>query len=396
LQPPTELEDKGKAATPRRRTSVQTLTRTALIAGLLAAGTAAVAYESRSGGALEEAGIGSAVVFAGSVAIFALVALFAYERKQLLERSVGGHNAPEVAGRPAARTPGSGRALWGVGQCVASGPGPVADRRPIEALLKKKKDGIPPSVARPAAHAVRDAEPTIERKAPLSPPNERGVRESGEERFSVVSGGALEPFRADSNAPASSTKIPRPEEARAAEKVGPRSRAERCEALRTEGRLEEAARIARQGLADEEEPGPLLLELSRAYAAMGRTGEAVDTARDALFVWRSRETVEHLMRILTDLRRFASEDGAMLRRAASRHPNRALLRHAAGVFESLHGSPQAAGTHLRAALGLETDPTRCAAIKLALARLTQADPVGPGIDAGGVRKDELTSAAQRS
>ena len=99
-----------------------------------------------------------------------------------------------------------------------------------------------------------------------------------------------------------------------------------------------------------------------------------DAARDALFAWRSRETVEHLIRILTALHGFEAEDGEVLRRAASRHPEQPLLRHAAGVYELSHGSREAAEAELRAALALDPEPDERAAIELDLERL-----LGPGI-----------------
>jgi thioredoxin-like negative regulator of GroEL len=131
---------------------------------------------------------------------------------------------------------------------------------------------------------------------------------------------------------------------------------DRSIALSAEGRFAEAARVAHEGLADGEDPGPLLVALSHAHLARGQIDQAIDAARDALFVSRSRDSVAHLIRVLTQTRRFGPEDGPMLRRAAARHPERAMLRHALGVFEALHGDAGAARDQLRAALQLEASP----------------------------------------
>jgi hypothetical protein len=146
--------------------------------------------------------------------------------------------------------------------------------------------------------------------------------------------------------------------------------AARCAALREAGRHEEAVRLARDGLARyADHPGVLLLELSRATFALGRHEEAIDSARDALFVWRCRESVEHLIWMLTALHRFEPEDGGSLKRAALRHPHQPLLRHAAGVYEMSHGSRDTAEAELRAAVALDPDPDQAAAIERDLIRL---------------------------
>jgi hypothetical protein len=62
----------------------------------------------------------------------------------------------------------------------------------------------------------------------------------------------------------------------------------------------------------------------------------------------------------------------MLRRAAARHPEQPLLRHAAGVFESMYGDPAAAERELREALRLEADAELRAAIERDLARVRTA------------------------
>jgi tetratricopeptide (TPR) repeat protein len=161
------------------------------------------------------------------------------------------------------------------------------------------------------------------------------------------------------------------EEAReAAEQLTAPRVAAQCAELREAGWLEAAMRLARDGLARyADEPGALLLELSRATFALGRHEESIDSARDALFVWRCRESVEHLIWILTALHRFEPEDGVSLKRAAQRHPHQPLLRHAAGVYEMSHGSRETAEAELRAALAQNPDAERAAAIERDLIRL---------------------------
>jgi thioredoxin-like negative regulator of GroEL len=147
---------------------------------------------------------------------------------------------------------------------------------------------------------------------------------------------------------------------------------DRSNALSGEGRFAEAARAAHDGLESGEDPGPLLVALSRAHLGRGQIDQAIETARDALFVSRSRSSVSHLIRVLTQTRRFGPEDGPMLRRAAARHPERAMLRHALGVFEALHGEPRAAREQLLAALQLEADGAGRRAIQRDLASTGEA------------------------
>jgi thioredoxin-like negative regulator of GroEL len=153
---------------------------------------------------------------------------------------------------------------------------------------------------------------------------------------------------------------------------GPRSSLDRSITLSAEGRFAEAARAAHEGLANGEDPGPLLVALSRVHLARGQIDQAIATARDALFVSRSRDSVAHLIRVLTRTRRFGPEDGPLLRRAAARHPERAMLRHALGVFESMHGDAGAARDQLLAALQLETQPQERQAIERDLHRTQPA------------------------
>jgi tetratricopeptide (TPR) repeat protein len=158
--------------------------------------------------------------------------------------------------------------------------------------------------------------------------------------------------------------------------------AAQCAELRESGWVESAMSLARDGLARyADEPGALLLELSRATFALGRYEESIDSARDALFVWRCRESVEHLIWILTALHRFEPEDGISLKRAAERHPHQPLLRHAAGVYEMSHGSRETAETELRAALAQNPDGERAAAIERDLIRLLGPAAAGVSLSA---------------
>jgi uncharacterized protein HemY len=147
---------------------------------------------------------------------------------------------------------------------------------------------------------------------------------------------------------------------------------QRCATLRAQGRFAEAARLARDGLAVAGDPGLLLVELSRAEFGLGRVNAAIDTARDAYFASPSRESVVHLIRLLTETRRFARDDGPSLRRAVSRHPRQPLLLQAAGVFESMHGKACEAERLLRAALTLAPDEEARRAIARELSRVGQS------------------------
>jgi hypothetical protein len=212
----------------------------------------------------------------------------------------------------------------------------------------------------------------------LRRPSSRGTRETDEESFSVVlpepEGPAAPEVPAAAEAPVAAEASAAPESPAAPAAPAPAapepSRLERCAALRGEGRFEEAARAAREGLAAEDaDVAPLLIELSRAELGLGHVLASIDTARDAHFAAPSRATISHLIRLLAETRRFSRADGRTLRRAAARHPEQPLLRRAAGVFESMYGAPDAAERELRAALGLERDPEQRAAIEHDLAQL---------------------------
>jgi hypothetical protein len=174
------------------------------------------------------------------------------------------------------------------------------------------------------------------------------------------------PVAPDPTPPTSSQDAPREATTEAPDFV------RRCAALRALGQFADAAHLAREGLAGPGDPGPLLVELSRAELGLGRVNAAIDIARDAHFASRSRESVMHLIRILTETRRFAREDGPALRRAASRHPRQPLLLYAAGVFESMHGTAGDAEKWLRAALPLAPDAETRRAIAGELARVEES------------------------
>jgi len=322
---------------------------------------------------MEGARVGSEVLITGSVVVFlALSALYSFERRQ---RAKVGALAHETASRAHHRD--------------AAPAARAAGRHPIERLLAKKPAATP--AARRAAHP--ESAPARPEEHPPGWRNGHGARESGEESFSVagpdVAAPCAEPSQAQPSAPPPAAAEPRPAPAAAGppaqsaappppaaqEKPPPPGPLDRCAALRAAGRFDEAAHAARGGLARAEaDPGPLLIELSHAELGLGRVNAAVDTARDAHFVSRSRESVRHLIWVLTETRRFVKEDGDALRRAVRRHPGQPLLRRAAGVYESVHGEPAAAVRELRAALRLEVDPGRRRAIERDLARVRRAQP----------------------
>jgi hypothetical protein len=320
------------------------------VALLLGSGATSLASEPGVAAGAGQGGLGSELWIVGWAAVFlALSALYTFERRDRAKPGLAAHGDAARSGAPAARF-------------VPYSPERAAEaqRRPIELLLKKK----------PAATAGERPRPPVipapklnlpEESTLLRRPSGRAVTEADEESFSVVDAAAPAPA-AEASAPAP----PQPAQAPAAPEP---SRPERCAALRAEGRFAEAARVAREGLAGDDDPGPLLIELSHAELGLGRVDAAIDTARDAHFVCRSRESLSHLIRLLIETRRLGREDGAMLRRAAARHPEQPLLRHAAGVFESMYGDPAAAERELREALRLEGDAELRAAIERDLARL---------------------------
>ena len=315
---------------PRR---VARARRLALVSLLLASGSVAIAAERVPAAERAFANLGSELLIVGwLLAVIAVAALYSIERRQ---RATLASTAGEA----------------------------VIERRPIERPRERK-------LGRSAPTALpRETAPTGE-PTPPEPPRRRGVRESGEESFRIVEAETTPAAPAPPPAAALEPALAEPPREPVRKQPRPLGPLERCAALRAAHRFDEAAHAARGGLARAEaDPGPLLIELSHAELGLGRVNAAIDTARDAHFASRSRESVRHLIWILTETRRIAKEDGDALRRAAARHPGQALLRHAAGVFESLHGEGSAAVRELRAALRLETDPERRRAIERDLARV---------------------------
>jgi hypothetical protein len=365
--PATARDEANSTARGAPRDRLRILVRFLVVALLLAAGATSLASEPGLAAGSERAGLGSEALIAGWLFVFvALSALYSFDRRYRAKVGVAAHGTgPRSPGAEAAPV-----APQAVGRAERAAE---AQRRPIELLLKKK----------PAATAERPRPPVIPTtklnlpESLLRRPAGRGVTECDEECFSVAD--AAEPSQAPRAEPAPPAASPPAAVAPAPAAAAPEpsaasepTRLERCLALRAEERFEEAARVAREGLAGEDHPGPLLIELSRAEFGLGRVNAAIDTARDAHFACRSRESISHLIRLLIETRRFGGEDGPMLRRAAARHPEQPLLRHAAGVFESMYGDPRRAEQELREALRLATDAELRAAIERDLARLRAA------------------------
>ncbi len=278
-------------------------------------------------------GIGFDGLIASWLAVFAAITLlFTYERRQRLRRSLEAHQA--VLQRRAAADAARLRGAIGWRSSVES-PGPRFARKraptaqqPAPAAPEPKRRARKPTPQSPKQAAKRNEPAAVEQEPPLLQP-------------------------------------PEPEAAPSPDCV------QRCAALRAEGRFDEAARLARDSLAGCADPTPLLVELSRAELGLGLVDAAIDTAQDAHFAGRSRESVAHLTRLLSVTRRFAAADGDALRRAASRHPRQPLLLHAAGVFESMYGDPRSAAKLLHAALELEPDEDARRAIQSELSRVEE-------------------------
>ena len=244
----------------------------------------------------------------------------------------------------------------------------LASSRPLFASPSKAAAGGEPP-ARPAAgkrragqaKARKKATPAREKATPVRERIGLGATQSGEETFRVA-----EAPSADASAAPASAPLAPPASTASGERP---DCVQRCAKLRAQGRFAEAARLAREGLAVAGDPGLLLVELSSAELGLGRLNAAIDTARDAYFASPSRESIVHLIRLLTETRRFARDDGPALRRAVSRHPRQPLLLQAAGVFESMYGKPCDAERWLRAALTLAPDEAARRAITRELSRI---------------------------
>lgn len=142
-----------------------------------------------------------------------------------------------------------------------------------------------------------------------------------------------------------------------------------CESLLAKDRGEEAARLAREGLALHPGESLILSMLSRAEERAGRLDAALAAAVAAHRAKPSRTSLTEILRIATAARRFRPEDGERLRRAVARRPSEPVLLRAAGVFEAMHGNRWAAIGLLRTALGLESDEAVRSQIASELSRL---------------------------
>jgi hypothetical protein len=145
-----------------------------------------------------------------------------------------------------------------------------------------------------------------------------------------------------------------------------------CESLLAKDRGEEAARLAREGLALHPGESLILSVLSRAELRTGRLDAALAAAVASHRAKPSRTSLTEILRIATAARRFRPEDGERLRRAVARRPSEPVLLRAAGVFEAMHGNPWAAIGLLRTALGLESDEAVRSQIASELSRLEAA------------------------
>jgi hypothetical protein len=142
-----------------------------------------------------------------------------------------------------------------------------------------------------------------------------------------------------------------------------------------------ARQLGEEDFSLERDEGRRLLALSRSELERGQVDAATEAALDAHWLCRSRESLAHLLGLLTATRRFAPEDGERLRRAASRHPREPVLLHAAGVFEAMHGDPRAAAEWLRSALRLDLDEETQRPIAEELARVEELVSRAGGGDA---------------
>ena len=128
-----------------------------------------------------------------------------------------------------------------------------------------------------------------------------------------------------------------------------RCRLDVCGAYAELQNFEEVVGHARRGLEFPPKDGRLLIRLSEAAFELGAPEEALDLAAEALRVRSQPESFFHLTRTLAMTRRLASNDAERLRLALDRYPGEPALLHAAGVFEAMYGSRDAALRILRSA-----------------------------------------------
>ena len=326
------------------------------------------------------ASIGSDGLIAAWAAVFAaLSVLYAHERTRGLARNFVTRHA--VQQRKRASDAAVARRLIVLRAALPSGARgsavtpAVASSHPLFASPGKAKSGGKRPVRSAAGKRRGGQAKARERATPAREKIGLGATQPGEEAFSVADAAPGEPpaaplASAAQAAPSEASFVSTPASAAAA--ADPPDYVRLCATFRSQGRFAEAARLARDGLAVAGDPSLLLVELSRAELGLGRVNAAIDTARDAHFASHSRESVEHLIWLLTETRRFARDDGPSLRRAVSRHPCQPLLLHAAGVFEAMYGEPAVAGKWLRAALALAPDEAARSAISGELARVEES------------------------
>jgi hypothetical protein len=353
----------------------------ALVVGCAAASESLASEPDRSGERAREvmASIppeGLIAAWLGASAV--IFALYSYEKTRAPQRSrLALHDAP---GRQPGRDAAVARRLILLRGATSQGPDrsaaePGVGREPSKAASVPDRPASGQAGKRPSGPT-----PVPEAKSPVGESLGVGVTQSDVEASPVVdagvtgtgAGGGHESPAAAPQGPSAPAAPPEAAPASAVASADPSECVQRCVTLRAEGRFADAARLARDGLAGGGAPGPLLVELSRAEFARGHLGAAIEIARDAHFAGRSRESVEHLIRLLTETRRFTRADGPALRRAASRHPRQPLLLHAAGVFEALYGEPAAAEKWLRAALPLAPDEASRRAVSDELSRVQEA------------------------
>jgi tetratricopeptide (TPR) repeat protein len=145
------------------------------------------------------------------------------------------------------------------------------------------------------------------------------------------------------------------------------SRLDACAAHAQLQDFEAVVRHARRGLEFAPKDRRLLICLSEAAFELGAPEEALDLATEALRVHSEPESFFHLTRVLAMTRRLAANDAERLRLALERYPGEPALLHAAGVFEAMYGSRDAALRILRSASGREVTARHRRAIEREIA-----------------------------
>jgi thioredoxin-like negative regulator of GroEL len=149
-------------------------------------------------------------------------------------------------------------------------------------------------------------------------------------------------------------------------------RLEACAAHAELGHFEDVVRHARRGLEFPPKDGRLLVHLSEAAYELGASEEALELATEALRRRSKPESFFHVTRLLALTRRLAAGDAERLRLALDQHPGEPALLFAAGVFEAMHGSRDAALRILHSASERETTARHRRAIDREIAALEAA------------------------